>query len=243
MPSAEVKEKPPFDSVIKALVFAFNAGDDYYLPSPVMNRAMAETIIAKPTKKKKKKEAPFIDGTTGEALDESPDEPKPVRGMKPPAQPGERLQGLNKAQQAGIILHTVGRLASIHKYALTAQFTKPDLKCQCQSPCCKGSKPTIRWVRAIECVCSHVKQDADILKVPGKKGLSTTPHLRRLIVERYFLQNGSSIAMLARRAKVSAITAAKHNEWITTYLEEACTEALIQIALLFDEQKITGFLE
>jgi hypothetical protein len=82
-----------------------------------------------------------------------------------------------------------------------------------------------------------------VVKAPGKRGLSTEPTLRRLLVERYFLENSVSTAKLARIAKISNITAAKHDAWITSYLEQEETEARLQIAGVFDQEGVTGLIE
>ena len=222
-------EQVAFDSVVKALVFAFNASDSYYIASPVMNKAMAEA----PVKKKRAKKG---------AKQVQDEEIKP-RPSPPPMQPGERLRGLNKAMQAGFILQLVRRLEPHHADILAACYTHPTNPCQCQSPCCQGFRPTPRWRDAITRICEHLKETGDVVKAPGKRGLSTEPTLRRLLVERYFLDNGVSTAKLARIAKISNITAAKHDEWITTYLEQEETEARLQIAGVFDQEGVTGLIE
>lgn len=223
------QELPAFDSVIKALIFAFNASDAYYIASPVMNKAMADV----PVKKKRAKKG---------ANPEQEAEIKP-RPSPPPMQPGERLQGLNKAMQAGFILLQVKRLESTQQAILAACYTNPTLPCQCHSSCCQGFRATPRWTAAVAAICEALKEHADVIKQPGKRGLSTEPTLRRLLVERYFLDNGVSTAKLARLAKISTITATKHDEWITAYLEQEETEARIQIAAIFDQEGITGLLK
>jgi hypothetical protein len=222
------QELPAFDSVVKALVFAFNASDAYYIASPVMNKAMAEV----PVKKKRAKK-----GANAEQDEETKPRPSP-----PPMQPAERLQGLSKAMQAGFILLQVKRLEATQQAILAACYTHPTNPCQCQRPCCQGFQPTPRWSKAIAVICDALKENADVIKQPGKRGLSTEPTLRRLLVERYFLGGGMPTAKLARIAKISTITATKHDEWITSYLEAEETEARIQIATIFDQEGITGLL-
>ena len=225
-------DPPAFDSVERALVFAFNSSETTEIASPVMNRAMSEVPV-KPKRKRKAKK--------GE--DGPPEPPEKVRPSPPPAQPGERLRGLNKAMQAGIILQVVKRLDPIHADILAARYTHPTTPCQCQAMCCRGFRPVQRWTKAIYRICEALKETADVTRTPGKRGLSTEPTLRRLLVERYFLGLGQSTVKLARIAKVSHITAAKHDEWIRAYIEEEETRAKLEIAAIFDQEGITGFLE
>jgi hypothetical protein len=98
----------------------------------------------------------------------------------------------------------------------------------------------LRWVKSIGILCDVLRDSAEV--VPGKQGYSTTPELRRLIVERYFLEEKASNLRIARKAKVSNITVGKHTEMIETYLDREETEALEQISLLFDQEGITGLL-
>jgi hypothetical protein len=225
------QEPPAFDAVDKALVFAMNAAEAYYIASPVMNKAMAAVPLAKPKPKKK-----------SQSLDLEPLAEETKTRPSVTHQPGERLRGLSKAMQAGFILQIVGRLDPHHVSILEARYIEPTVPCQCQAPCCQGFSPTVRWLKAITNVCEVLKETGDVLRQPGKKGLSTEPRLRRLLVERHFLNDGTSISRLARIAKVSPITAAKHGVWITEYLEQETTEALIQVAAMFDQEGVTGFL-
>lgn len=215
-------ERPAFDSVEKALVFAFNTTEEVQVASPLMNTAMAEVKL--PSKAPKQEQ-------------ESESGPKPTR---PPVQPGERLRGLNRVMQSAMMLQVIMRLDRHHIHLLSARYTHPTFPCQCQSPCCQGIRPTLRWVKSIGILCDIVRDDADI--VPLKKGYSTTPELRRLIVERYFLAEKASNLWIARKAKVSNITVGKHTELIEDYLDREETEALEQVALLFDQEGITGLL-
>lgn len=230
-------EKPPesplFDSTLKALRFAFNAGEAYYIASPTMNVMMAEAKVKKPRRVKGK---PHPDDFQPEAK---------ARGPRPLAQPGEALQGLNKAGQAGFILQTCLRLDIRHYSILQARFTINSTPCSCGSPCCRGSRTVPRWASAITQLCAILKESGDVLKAPGKRGLSTDPTLRRMIVERFFWQgegNPPSVAALARIARVSPITAAKHAEWIETYLDQEEMEAGLQVQALFDQTGVTGLI-
>lgn len=226
----EKTDGPAFDSVERALVFAFNASDVFHVASPLMNTAMAEVKVVVKAKRGKKPPEP------------APDEELQRKSPSTPGQPGERLRGLNKAMQAGFILQVAGRLDGCQVSVLEARYTKPSQPCQCQSQCCRGFRPTGRWVRAIKALNEYLKEQADVLKVPGKRGLSTEPLLRKLLIERYFI-GGSSAAAIAKVAKLSHITVAKHAAWIEGYLSEQETEAKLQIALLFDQEGITGLIE
>jgi hypothetical protein len=227
---------PVFDSVQKALVFAFNAANSYYIASPTMNTMMA-AVPVKPSRMAKRLKAAAGEAGEGEIK---------VRPSSPPPQPGDLLRGLNKAGQAGLILHEVAKLDAAHYWVLAARCTEPTLPCDCRSLCCQGWRTTPRWDIAINKLCHILANDADITKTPGKRGLSTEPRLRRMLVERFFLEpdvKPQSIASLARIVKVSPITAAKHDGWVTGYLVEQETEAWTQIQAIFDQTGITGTLE
>lgn len=220
---------PVFDSVIKALTFAFNDPDPVINP-PTMNRMMAAV------KGKEYRRAQVKPLKDGEEARRKPSPPLP--------QPGEMLKGLNRAAQAGFILSQVSRLDRCHQCALEARLTRIQIPCACKSPCCRGFKISPRWSRAIDDLTEIVKDSGDVMRIPGKKGLSTDPRLRRLIIERFFNPADlRSVAVLSRRAGVSSITAAKHTEWIGHYLEQTEGEALSQIAAIFDQSGITGVIE
>jgi hypothetical protein len=168
------EDHPLFDSAIKALVFAFNAAEAYYIASPTMNTMMA-AVPNKPTRRSK--------ALMKQLASDQPDGPSKARPSPPPAQPGELLRGLNKAAQAGFILKQICRLEPVHYRVLEARFTRPAAPCACRSSCCQGWKPTLRWSGAIVALCELLKESGDITKTPGKRGLSTEPRLRRMLVE------------------------------------------------------------
>lgn len=216
---------PAFDSTRRALAFAFNHLDAS-IPAPMMVRMMAEITPA--TKKPKK-------GTLAETLS---------KRSGPPANPGARLRGLDKTLQAGFILQQVARLDPPHKNSLAARFTRFSDPCSCGSPCCRGFRFNIRWNQAINDLCQIVKESGDVLRVKGKKGLSTDPRLRRLIIERFFRSDatGWSLASIARQAEVTPATASLHTSWIEDYLTQNETDAMLQIDAIFDQTGITGLI-
>lgn len=221
-------DSPPFDSTRKALVFAFNALDTT-IPSPAMNRAMAEINIAI-------KKCERAAGRTGDYLGD--------KKMSALRQPGDVLRGLEKAHQAGFILQQVGRLDPRHQNVLAARLTAPTLPCLCGARCCRGFYVHHKWANAIHSLCEVLKESGDVLRQPGRRGLSTEPRLRRLIVERFFVpEHQGSISLLARKGEVSPLTAAKHESWISDYLTQTEGEAWVEIDDIFDQVGITGLIE
>ena len=214
--------KAAFDSVARALEFAFNA-DGAYIAPPVMNRVMA----AIPAKKKRgQKEIGWT-----------------RKPSAPPLQPGEAVRGLDKAAQAGFILQLVGRLGAEQKNALEARFTRPHLPCSCGSPCCQGWRTHHAWKRAIDALCESLKDDANIMGRRGKLGMSTEPRLRLAIVANYFKNIPEATTRIADQVGVNSVTAARHSELIRSYLYRVESEALLDIALIFDQVGIVGYLD
>lgn len=211
-----------FDSVARALAFAFNA-DGAYIAPPVMNRVMA----AIPAKKKRgQKEVGWTRKPSG-----------------PPPQPGEAVRGLDKAAQAGLILQLVGRLGQEQQNALQARFTRPQVPCSCGSPCCQGSRTHSGWKRAIDGLCETLKSDANVMRRRGKLGMSTEPRLRLAIVVNYFRDTPDSMAGIAASVGVNSVTAARHSELIRSYLYRVESDALLEIALIFDQVGVVGYLD
>ncbi len=212
---------PLFDSVSRALDFAFNVKHGALVP-PVMNRAMADT----PAKKKKKQ-----DGNWDRVASRSH------------LQPGESLRGMSRIGQAGMILQLVARLNIEQQYALRARFIRPDSPCACGSPCCQGHRVNLAWKQAVDGLCEYLKSDAYVVRRSRSKlGLSTEPRLRLAIVTGHFLSKLHPQAQIAAEVGVSATTVAKHSELIGKCLEVLEDSALEEIALIFDQVGLVGFV-
>ncbi len=216
------KEQPLFDSVHEALSFALNA-NDIQMPRPYMNKAMAEA----PSKKFSKKVKKAHDIRDAE-----------IRRMQ--LYPRAHFKGMEKAAQAGFILAKLDTLAPEQSTVLKGLLTRAYDPCSCGQPCCCGQRPNPRWSVAVKQMCEILKETGDVLAIPGKRGLSTQPNLRLLIVETWFTGARVSLASIATRVGVSPITAKAHHDWIVTYLEQAETEAWLNIAPILDQAGITG---
>jgi len=215
---------PLFDNVEKALSFAFNL-ELGNLPAITMNKMMAEG----PPEKLK-----------GQGPIETPSRPSPSLG----AQPGDRLSGLDRAAQAGFILQLVARLDRAHQNTLAARLTRHRDSCSCRNACCRGWRPNKGWSTAIYGLCELLQDTEDAKKATGKRGFSTDPKLRKLLVERFFYSGLSpfSTTRLAETTGVSHVTVVKHNEWSVAILEAVENEAWQQIGAIFDAEGVTGWL-
>lgn len=227
---ASIKEPPLFDSPKAALVFALNA-DQVEMPRPFMNKAMAEA----PTKKKTKKAKKML-------ADHGVEEREVVRKMNTGPTP-VRLRGFEKAAQAGFILQQFARLDQEHQVVLTGLLARAYDPCLCQRVCCSGWAVNPRWRQATTDMCLILKESGDVLKTPGKKGLSTQPALRMALVEQFFTKRPVSVTDLAASCEVSHMTVATHRAWINGYLEQVETEAWLSIQDIFDQSGVTGFVE
>jgi hypothetical protein len=148
--------------------------------------------------------------------------------------------GLEKHHQAGIILYHFGRLDIEHQAVLAGLCTTAYKPCSCRTLCCSGRRPTERWLNALGDMCAIIQLRADVLKVPGKKGLSSQPLLRRRIVEQFFTKDSRTLTEMAAEAGVNLTTAAKHRGWIMEYLEACELQAWEEVSTIFDAAGITG---
>lgn len=226
---------PLFDNTRKALVFALNA-NEVEMPKPGMTASMAEGIKPKLPRGKKAREAFFAKAAERREAERDAlvraafrrrDE---VRGMK----------GVNRAAQAGFILQEFAKLDDRHQTVLTGLLVRSHRPCACRRPCCSGWAVDLRWAKAVEDTCLLLKEAGDVLRVPGKRGLSTQPALRRAVVLAFYKGTEPTLVELAALAECSQITAAKHRAWIAEYLKATETEAWQEIASLFDRVGITG---
>ncbi len=225
-----VKEVPLFDSVKAALEFALNAAD-VSMPRPFMNKAMAEAPVKKPRKRKPK---------PGSGVFEVPE---PEERKRTAARQREALGGMDKSHLAGFIVSKLETLDAPQVAVLKGLVTRASDPCACRAPCCSGYRVNTRWAKAVADCCQVLKESGDVLKKPGRRGLSTQPNLRALIVSRWLTGADYSTTALAKECDVSVVTARQHIEWITTYLEQVENEAWQQIALVFDQAGITGFMD
>jgi hypothetical protein len=224
---------PLFDDTRKALVFALNAAD-VKMPKPSMTTAMAEGIKKKLPRTAKAR-AKFFAKAAEQREAERDALVRAAFKRKP-----TKLTGEERAAQAGFILLEFQKLDAAHQVVLTGLLTRSHSPCDCRRPCCSGWARNLRWDKAVADACFMLKETGDVLRQPGKRGLSTQPHLRKAVVEEFFTKRPITLVHLASVAHCSQMTAAKHKAWIVEYLEQTETEAWQQIAALFDAAGITG---
>lgn len=236
---------PPFDDSRKALAFALNA-HDVRTPPPAMSRAMAEGVRKAQTKAAARREAKLRKQRLKEAGgDESA--PDPLAGTvrrsgdaRTKADAQRQWLGLARPAQAGLILREFGKLDREHRAVLAGLLTRPYESCSCGRPCCSGRYRVPRWAQAVEETCELMKESADLVRLPGKKGLGTQPGLRRAIVSLHYTKEEYVLSHLAAAAGVAAMTAAKHRAWIVEALVRIEQEAWVQIDAMLDAAGITG---
>lgn len=214
------KEQPLFDSGKTALRFALN----YHmaLPRPQMNKMMADGKVVR---------IELADGT------------KITVTAPRPAPRSEQLRGLDGAATAGIVLAHLSRLPDEQQLVLMGFSLDASLPCACRSPCCSGSKVNQNWARVVLRICEHLKEEAELTKVPGKKGLSTHPLMRRMLVEKFFLpKRDLSLVDLARKCEVTEQTVIAHRRPILAYLDRMTDLAWRSIDIILDESRIVGHI-
>lgn len=227
------EDQPLFDDTRKALVFALNAVD-VQMPRPGMTTSMAEGMKKKLPRGAKAR-AKFF-----EKAREERDAERAALVRAAFRRQTVKLSALEKAAQAGFILQEFAKLSTEHQVILVGLLTRSHSPCACRRPCCSGFARNLRWDKAVLDTCLMLKDSSDVTRTPGKRGLSTQPHLRKAVVEEFFTKQARSIVDLASLAHCSQMTAAKHKAWITAYLENTETAAWGAAAELFDQAGITG---
>ncbi len=213
---------PFFDSSRKALEFALNSRASSP-PGPVMNRMMAAVKVKR--RVRKGQERP----------------PEPVK-RTPAANALPTMLALDKAHLAGFIRAQFQRLEPEHRAALAARTLIAHLPCACGTRCCRGTYPNPEWVATVDSLCHILQHTGNVLKIKGKKGLSSQPVLRRTLVEAWSQGLELSGRQLASMAQVSPATAAQHAEWITVYLQQTEDRGWGDLDAIFDQMGITGQL-
>lgn len=134
-----------------------------------------------------------------------------------------QLKGMDGVAQAGMVLYHLALLPDPQQLVLIAQSMPPTIVCTCRAPCCSGHRANGPWVHAVLKLCDYLRDEAQLSRVPGKKGLSTSPWLRRALVEKFFVRSGQHMTTdeMAARADVSVSTVITHRRPIVTFLEKA----------------------
>ncbi len=210
-----------FDSTHAALRFALNyAGAT---PRPVMNKMMADGSLVR----KELEDGTRI--TTGRQM---------LRRQR------TGLRGLDGAGQAGMIAKQLDYLTPAQKDCTIAHFKDWLLPCSCRNPCCSGYRRNPGWVEAVDRLCVHLKEQAELSRVRGRKGLSTHPQMRRALVERFFVPGKTIIiAELAERCGVTSQTVITHKKPIEEYLADALRDALTQLDQILNTLGIVGQID
>ncbi len=203
------------------------------MPSPFMNKAMAEVKVKK---RRRKKVGPFATNAEALALLDAEEAPRSSR-----TRPEARIPtGLDAAAQAGFILRQLERLEPVHRVVLYGLVLTAYDPCECKAPCCSGQRANPRWVVAVRETCEILKEVGDVTKTAGKRGLSTHPAMRWSLVEQFYTKRILRAVDVAFDCKVSLMTVTKHREWINAYLEQTEQEAWLAVDALFDQVGITG---
>lgn len=211
-------EQPLFDSGRTALRFALN----YHLalPRPQMNKMMADGKVRR---------IELADGTR-------------ITVAAPRGSPrSAQLKGLDGAATAGIVLAHLSRLPDEQQLVLMGHAITAMLPCSCRAACCSGARPNQDWARVVGRICDHLRDEAELTRVPGKKGLSTHPVMRRLLVEKFFLpKRDLPLVDLARKCEVTEQTVIAHRRPILEYLARQEDAAWRSIDGALDESGIVG---
>ncbi len=212
--------EPLFASTRDALRFALN----YHLslPRPQMNKMMADGKVMR---------IELADGSK-------------VTVAAPKASPrSEQLRGLDGAATAGMVLAHLARLTDPQQLVLMAASVPPSFPCACGAPCCSGHKSNNDWKRAVWKICEYLRDEAQLTKIPGKKGLSTSPQLRELLVQRFFNpKNGMTLENLAAIGGCTEQTVIAHRRPIITFLQREQDGAWRNLDVSLSESGMVGHI-
>jgi len=214
-----------FDSTHSALRFALNYSAS--TPRPTMNKMAADGSLQRkeivtPGGKK-------IKVTTGSQMRRMANAP---------------LRGLDGAAQAALIAKQLDYLTDPQKNCVIAQHKAWVLPCACKSPCCSGYRKNTGWNKAVEELCTHLRDEAELSRVKGRKGLSTHPTMRRAIVERFFVPGKRMVlSELAEQCGVTQQTIITHKKPIEQFLTDTLREAMTHLDTILNTLGIVGHLD
>jgi hypothetical protein len=140
------------------------------------------------------------------------------------------LRGLDGAAQAAMIAQELNHLEPAQKHSIIAAFKTWVLPCACRSPCCMGYRRNPGWVDSITQLCEILKNEAQLSRIKGKKGLSTHPIMRQALVERFFIpEKPLALADLAEKCNVTQQTIIAHKKPIEAFLSDQQTAGMREI--------------
>lgn len=213
-----------FDSTHSALRFALNY--EASTPRPMMNKMAADGQLQR---KEVEREGKKIKVTVGGQMRRRANAP---------------LRGLDGAGQAALIAKQLDYLTDPQKNCTIAQYKAWVLPCACKSPCCSGYRKNHGWNRAVEELCIHLRDEAELSRIKGRKGLSTHPTMRRSIVERFFVPGKRmNLTELAEQCGVTSQTIITHKKPIELFLSDTLREATSHLDTILNTLGIVGPLD
>lgn len=214
---------PLFDSTAGALRFALNFSSPS--PRPVMNKMIADGSLKRVERE---------DGTKVTVQRRGP----------PGRRQAEGLRGLDGAGQAALIAKQLDYLQPIQKDCVIARYKSWTLPCSCRSPCCSGYRKNSGWQVAVDRICLHLKENAELSRIKGRKGLSTHPQMRMALVERFFVpEKIVALSEIAERCGVTTQTVINHKQPIEMHLQETLRLGISQIDQILNVLGIVGQLD
>lgn len=209
-----------FTSVRAALVFAFNH-EDLSIPGPVMNREMAQNPPGTAQ-----------GGGSG-----------PGKGAVRATPKNAQIGGLeDRTILAGWIIQRVTLLPPTQQLVLAGQCIKPRRPCSCGRACCRGWLVKREWAETIKGLTEYLKTTADLAREPGKRGYSTDPRLRVVLVEDFMKPESKrhTLVDLAEIAETTSLTVARHRTLIFEHLQKISDEAWEEISRDLDQIGLVG---
>lgn len=192
--------EPSFDSPRRALTFALNY--ELKMPRPAMTKMMADGKVQR------------IELADGSKI-------TVAVGYNSSRRRPEGLTGLDGAATAGFVLQVLASLPVQQQLVLIAECMRPTTPCSCGSPCCSGERRNSGWITAVRCICDHLRDEAHLSRLPGKKGMSTLPDLRFMLVEKFFVPGREfTYASVAKRFNISEQTVFNHRKPVLAYLTQ-----------------------
>lgn len=126
---------------------------------------------------------------------------------------GKGLHGIDGAAQAGLILAELRMLGPFYEAILVADVAQETVPCDCERPCCSGSRDNTRFADAVNTLSKEVLERV-------LSGCISHRVLRVGLVRKFFGVPGITLKDLAKACDVSDDTAARHNEKITALLRK-----------------------
>jgi hypothetical protein len=134
------------------------------------------------------------------------------------------LSGLDGAGQAGMILSMISSLGKLHEACLFARCAPQKISCSCGATCCSKFRPNWCWYEAINCLSLSVKEQLELERKEGTRGVQDNPAMRQALVAKFFGER-IKIKDLAAACDVTGVTASTHNGKINKILKHAEAEA------------------